>query len=66
MNYEITVKAVATVFVADAKSEDEAYSLAREAMSCGDFEDIEMEAAELKTPEESRRSRAHCQAWSAP
>lgn len=65
-HYEITVRAVATVFVADAKSEQDAYALAREVLSHGDFDDLEMTAEELKTPEAISSSERHANAWSKP
>jgi hypothetical protein len=65
-HFEVTVQATATVYVAEAKDEQEAYSLAREAMSCGDFKDLEMTAAELTTERERDSSKRHADAWSAP
>lgn len=65
-HYEITVQAVATVYVAEAKDEQEAYSLAREVLDRGDFDDLEMSAAELKTERERESSKRHADAWSAP
>lgn len=63
-HYEITVQAVAVVYVADAKDEEEAYSLAREALSTGDFEDLTMTAEELKTDRERESSKRHADAVS--
>lgn len=65
-HYEITVQAVATVYVAEAKDKQEAYSLAREVLDRGDFDNLEMSAAELKTERERESSKRHADAWSAP
>lgn len=65
-HYEVTVQAVATVYVAEAKDEQEAYSLAREVLSRGDFNDLEMSAVELTTDRERDSSKRHANAWSAP
>lgn len=42
-NYEVSVTAFARVLVIDAKDRSHAYTLAQEALSCGDFEIDEME-----------------------
>jgi hypothetical protein len=65
-HYEITVQATATVYVAEAKDEQEACGLAREALTCGDFSDLEMSAVELTTERERESSKRHADAWSAP
>jgi hypothetical protein len=65
-HYEITVQAVATVYVAQAKDEQEAYKFARDVLSHGDFEEIGMSAVELTTEDERKRSQRHATAWSAP
>lgn len=65
-HYEITVQAVATVYVAEAKDEQEAISLAREAFSRGDFVDLTMTASELTTERDRESSKRHSNAWSAP
>lgn len=65
-HYEITVQATATVYVAEAKDEQEAYGLAREVLSRGDFDDLEMTAVELHTDRDRESSRRHATAWSAP
>lgn len=65
-HYEITVQAVATVYVADAKDEQDAYSLAREALDRGDFDNLEMSAAELTTEREIDSAMRHADAKSMP
>lgn len=65
-HFEVTVQAVATVYVAEAKDEQEAYILARDVISRGDFEELGMSAVELTTDDERSRSRRHATAWSAP
>jgi hypothetical protein len=65
-HYEITVQAIATVYVAEAKDEQEAYSLAREVLSHGDFQNLEMSAAELTTDRERESSKRHADAVSSP
>lgn len=65
-HFEITVQAVAAVYVAEAKDETEAYALAREALDRGDFEDLEMTARELKTDYERDSSNRHADARSVP
>lgn len=65
-HFEVTIQATATVYVAEAKDEQEAYSLAREVLSRGDFEDLEMKAVELTTEREQESSKRHATAWSAP
>lgn len=65
-HYEITVQAVAVVYVAEAKDEEEAYSLAREVLDRGDFDDLTMTVAELTTDRERESARRYADAWSAP
>jgi hypothetical protein len=65
-HFEVTVQATATVYVAEAKDEQEAYSLAREVLSRGDFEDLSMTAVELHTDRDRESSKRHANAWSAP
>jgi hypothetical protein len=65
-HYEVTIRSVATVYVAEAKDEDEAYKLAREVLTSGDFEDLDMTASELTTEHERESSKRHANAWSAP
>jgi hypothetical protein len=65
-HYEITVQAVAVVYVAEAANEEEAVRLARETLDNGDFDDLTMTATELTTEHERESSRRHADAWSAP
>lgn len=63
-HYEITVQAVATVYVAGAKNEEEAVSFAREVLDAGNFEDLTMQATELTTKASRESSKRHANAVS--
>lgn len=58
-NYEVTVRASAVVYVEGATDQDQAYEFARNTLDNGDFDDLELSAEELKTPEDASRSERH-------
>lgn len=65
-HYEVTVTAVATVYVAEVENEQEAFSQAREVLHTGDFSDTTMTAQELHTEAERASSHRHADNYSIP
>jgi hypothetical protein len=65
-HYEVTVSAVATVYVAEVENAEEAYSQAREVLNAGEFSDLTMTAQELHTESERASSHRHATNYSIP
>lgn len=64
--FEVIVSAVCSVFVEDAKDIEEAYALARESLSRGDFSDMSMQGHELTSDADIASCRRHADVRSCP